>query len=296
MSNLFSLDDFKAKEMLPKRQKDGNKGTFGKVLVIAGSAKMVGCCELAVKGALRCGAGLVTLGFPDCLYIPLTTKLTENTFLPLASKNGVLSVDALPSIYKEIEKSDVVVFGCGIGKSEATREVTRQLILNCTKPLVLDADGLNVIADDLDILKEAKCNILITPHPGEMARLLGRDIDFVEKNREEIVTAVANEFNVNVLLKGHNTLICKNDATIICVNKTGNTGLSKGGSGDLLAGMIGGFAPSLKGNLFKASCLAAFVHGLSAERASEKISEYSTLPSDCLEEIGYVIKQINESE
>ena len=112
------LDYKKAKALLPKRPFDGNKGTFGRVLIIAGSAKMVGCCELAVKGALRCGAGLVTLAFPDCIYIPLATRLTENLFLPLPSENGKLSLECLPLILKEIKKSDVVVFGCGVGKNK----------------------------------------------------------------------------------------------------------------------------------------------------------------------------------
>lgn len=296
MENKFSLDNNKAKELLPVRQKDGNKGTFGRVLIIAGSATMVGCCELAVTGAFRCGAGLVTLAFPDCLYIPLTSRLTENTFMPLPCKNGKLSVECLPQLIKELNKFDVVVFGCGVGKNDDIKEILCEIILNCEKPLILDADALNALAENTDILKYAKNKVLLTPHPGEMARLIRKDIEYIEKNREKVVTDFAKEYNVNVLLKGHNTLICKNDATIICVNKTGNTGLSKGGSGDLLSGMIAGFTPALKGSLYKAACLGAYIHGLSAELASEEISEFSTLPTDCAKKIGKVIKVISESE
>ena len=160
----------------------------------------------------------------------------------------------------------------------------------------MDADGLNAIADNPDILIYSKAEILLTPHPGEMSRLIKRDIDFIVNNKEQVVTAFANRYNVNVLLKGHNTLICKRDASVICVNRTGNTGLSKGGSGDLLSGMIAGFVPSLKGDVFSSACLGAFIHGLTAELVGSKMSEYSTLPSDCADKIGYVIKAITESE
>ena len=296
MKNTFSLDNSKAKELLPVRPVDGNKGTFGRVLIIAGSAKMVGCCDLAVTGAFRCGAGLVTLAFPDCLYIPLTSRLTENTFMPLPCDNGKLSVECIPYLIKALNKFDVVMFGCGLGKGDDIREILTEVILNCEKPLIIDADGLNVLSENTDILRYAKNKVLLTPHPGEMARLIRKDIEFVEKNREKVVTDFSKEYNVNVLLKGHNTIICKNDATIMCVNKTGNTGLSKGGSGDLLSGMIAGLTPALNGNLYQAACLGAYIHGLSAELASEEISEFSTLPTDCTKKIGKVIKIISESE
>ncbi len=292
----FSLDIKTAKELLPQRPVDANKSTFGKVFIISGSAKMVGCCELAVKGALRCGAGLVTLAFPDCIYLPLASRLTENTFLPLPTQKGKISAESLPFILKELKKCDVVVFGCGIGKSEDVKDVLADLILNSTKPLIIDADGLNALATDVSILKEAAAPILITPHPGEMSRLLKKDIDYIEKNREKVITEFSAEYNVNVLLKGHNTLISNSDASLLCINKTGNTGLSKGGSGDLLSGMIGGLAPSLNGNLYQAACLGAFIHGLSAELVSQEISEFSTLPTDCAEKIGCVIKNIIESD
>lgn len=296
MGTRFFLDYSKAKELLPERPFDANKGTFGRVLIIAGSSKMLGCCDLAVNGALRCGAGLVTLAFPDCIYIPLASRLTENLFLPLPSQNGKISVDALPLLLKEIKKSDAVVFGCGVGLNNDIREITADLILNCEKPLIIDADGLNALADDVEILKKAKGKILLTPHPGEMARLIRKDVEFIEKNREKVITTFSKQYNVNVLLKGHNTLICKRDGTLLCENKSGNTGLSKGGSGDLLSGMIAGFTPALNGNLYSAACLGAYLHGLTAELVSSRLSEYSTLPSDCADNIGYIIKAIIESE
>ncbi|MBQ6936865.1 MAG: NAD(P)H-hydrate dehydratase [Clostridia bacterium] len=296
MGTRFILDYSKAKDLLPKRPVDGNKGTFGRVLIIAGSTKMVGCCDLAVRGALRCGAGLVTIAFPDSIYVPLASRLTENTFLPLPSKNGKISIEALPVILNESQKCDAVVFGCGVGLSNDIRTLVSELVLKCKKPLILDADGLNALVENIDILKYAKCDILLTPHPGEMSRLITKDVSFVEKNREKVITVFSKKYNVNVLLKGHNTLICNSDGTLLCENKSGNTGLAKGGSGDLLSGMIVGLTPALGGNLYQAACLGAYIHGLTAELVSSRFTEYSTLPSDCADNIGYIIKAILESE
>lgn len=292
----FVLDYSKAKELLPLRPEEATKRDFGRVLIIAGSATMIGCCDLAVKGALRCGAGLVTLAFPDCIYAPLAARLTENLFLPLPSEKGKLSVDCLPILFKAIKKSDVVVFGCGVGLSDDIKEIVAELVFRCNKPLILDADGINALADNINVLNYAKAKILLTPHIAEMSRLIKKDIAFIEQNKEKVILAVSKKYNVNVLLKGHNTLIARSDAGLLCQNKTGNTGLAKGGSGDLLSGMIAGFTPALNGNLYQAACLGAYIHGLTSELVSNKLSEYSTLPSDCAENIGYIINAIIESE
>lgn len=296
MINKFSLDNKKAKEILPERPENANKGTFGRVLIIAGSKKMIGCCELAVSGAFRCGAGLVTLAFPDCIYDTVTLRLTENTFMPLPSQNGELSKECIPELLSEINNFDCVVFGCGLGRNSDIKEILGELILKSQKPLIIDADGLNALAEGVGVLKNAECDILLTPHPGEMSRLIKNSVDYIEKNREKVVNEFCKEYNVNVLLKGNNTIIFDSSVTSVCINKTGNTGLSKGGSGDLLSGMIAGFTPSLKGDLFKAGCLGAYIHGLTAEAVSEEFTEFSTLPTDCSRTIGKVIKDIIESE
>ncbi len=296
MINKFSLDKKKAKEILPKRPKNANKGTFGRALIIAGSRKMVGCCELAVSGAFRCGVGLVTLAFPDCIYDTVTLRLTENTFMPLPSHNGELSKECITELLNEVNNFDVVVFGCGLGRSSDIKEILGELILKSRKPLIIDADGLNALAEIKEILKKAECDILLTPHPGEMSRLIKKSVDYIEKNREKVVNEFCKEYNVNVLLKGNNTIISDSRATSVCINKTGNTGLSKGGSGDLLSGMIAGFTPSLKGDLFKAASLGAYIHGKTSEMVSEELTEFSALPTDCSRTIGKVIKSIIESE
>ncbi len=290
-----SLDLKSANDMLPKRDVNGNKGTFGKVLLICGSRNMVGCCVLATEGALRSGAGLVTLAFPDVLYNSLTSRLTENLFLPLPSdERGFIDYTAVESVLNAAEKADVVMVGCGLGMGFAPSLITTSLIENCSKPLILDADSINCLSLCPQYLKKAKAPILLTPHPGEMARLTAKSIEEVESNRLEITTDFCKEYNANVLLKGHETIICNSESDTIYINKTGNTGLSKGGAGDLLSGIIAGLTPAFKGDLFKSAVLGAFVHGMSADMLKSEFSEYSMLPTDCAKALSKVYSIIEK--
>lgn len=290
-----SLDLKSVKAMLPLRDINGNKGTFGKALLICGSKNMVGCCYLATQGALRSGAGLVTLAFPDCLYNSLTSRLTENLFLPLPSDTaGNIDCTALELVMEAAEKADAVMLGCGIGTDFASGLITKSLVANCTKPLILDADAINCISGCPQCLEDASAPILLTPHPGEMARLTAKTINEVESDRVEVAKAFCKKYNVNLLLKGHETVICNNDASEIYINKTGNTGLSKGGAGDLLSGIIAGLTPAFNGNLFKSAALGAFVHGLTADVLKGRFSEYSMLPTDCSEALPEVFSMIEK--
>ncbi|MBR4287120.1 MAG: NAD(P)H-hydrate dehydratase [Clostridia bacterium] len=290
-----SLDLNTANAMLPKRDLNGNKGTFGKVLLICGSKNMVGCCALATEGALRCGAGLVTLAFPDVLYNSLTARLTENLFLPLPTDDrGFIDYTALPTVLDAAEKADVVMVGCGIGTGFAPSLITTSLIEHCSKPLILDADALNCLSLCPDYLKKAKAPILLTPHPGEMARLTGKSIEEIEKDRLKTAVDFCKEYKVNLLLKGHETVICSSEADNVYINKTGNTGLSKGGAGDLLSGIISGLTPAFKGDLFKSAVLGAFVHGMTSDVLKETYSEYSLLPTDCAKALPQVFSIIEK--
>ena len=280
----FSLDKKSAAELLPQRSQDSNKGTFGNVMLIAGSYSMVGCCTLLTRGALRSGAGLVTLAFPDCLYTSLTSQLTENIFLPLkTSELGMISDSNIDLLLKCAEKSDVVAFGPGVGVSYSTRKILESLITDSETPLIIDADGLNCLAQDTDLLYDKSCDILITPHPGEMARLNKKSLFAVQSDREKTACEFSEKYNISVLLKGHETVIVNADATEICVNKTGNSGLAKGGSGDLLTGIIAGLSPNMKNDLFSAAALGEYIHGLAADSLRSELSEYSMLPSDICE-------------
>ena len=293
----LSLDIRSAAALLPERDLFSNKGSFGKVLLICGSKKMVGCCYLATLGALRSGAGLVTLAFPDCLYIPLTSRLTENLFLPLKCDNeGYLSDDNINTILDFVKKSDVVMLGCGIGVTDGTKAIVKSIIENSEVPLILDADAINCISDTPEILLEAKCDVLLTPHPGEMSRLCGKTINEIELNREQTAIDFCDKYKVNLLLKGHKTLVCNKECTELYINKTGNKGLSKGGAGDLLSGIISCLFPSMKNDgssLFYSAVLGAFIHGLTADFLKEDLSEYAMLPSDCADALPEVFSFLN---
>lgn len=287
--NKNSLDIKSASKLLPEREPFSNKGSFGRALLICGSKNMVGCCALATEGALRSGAGLVTLSFPDCLYTALTSTLTENLFLPVSTnKDGCISSDSITSLLNACKNSDVIMVGCGLGTSESIKDLVKALVTQNDKPLIMDADALNCLSEFNGILLNKKCEILLTPHPGEMARLCGLSVSDIEANREEIIIDFCKTYKVNVLLKGHETLICNSTADCLYVNKTGNTGLSKGGAGDLLSGIIAGLSPAMKSNLFNSAVLGAFVHGMSADLLKKEMSEYSILPSDCAKALGRV--------
>ncbi len=276
------MDINRAALMLPERDPFSNKGSFGKITLICGSKNMGGCCYLATMGALRSGAGLVTLCFPECLYSSLTSRLTENLFFPLkCDGDGYLTYDNIDRLLEVVNKSDVTVIGCGIGVTEDTKKLVKDLVLKAEKPLIIDADGLNCISDSVEVLLNAKTEILLTPHPGEMSRLIKKSIIDIENDREGTVFDFCAKYKVNLLLKGHETLVCDKDCTNLYINTTGNTGLSKGGAGDLLAGIIAGLYPSMKNIMFSAAVLGAFVHGLSADILKEKFTEFSMLPTDC---------------
>lgn len=287
--NKNSLDINTASKLLPNREPFSHKGSFGRALLVCGSRNMVGCCSLATEGALRSGAGLVTLAFPDCLYTSLTSRLTENLFLPVSTNDdGCISSDSINIILNACKNSDVIMVGCGLGTSESIKELVKALITQNDKTLILDADALNCLSEFNEVLLNKKCEILLTPHPGEMSRLCGLSVSDIEANREEIIIDFCKTYKVNVLLKGHETLICNSTADSLFINKTGNTGLSKGGAGDLLSGIIAGLTPAMNGNVFDSAVLGAFVHGLTADVLKKEMSEYSILPSDCAKYLGKV--------
>ncbi len=292
MEGLFTPDIKYIKGLLPERDENGNKGTFGRALIISGSRNMCGCAVLAATGALRSGAGLVELAFPDVLYTPILSQLKECVFLPLeTARNGTISRREGETVFSKARESDVVLFGCGVGVSDGTTEIARLLLTCQSTPLIIDADGINILSRNPELLKKRTAPVLITPHPGEMARLTGRSVSEIEKNRESVVRAFSGEYGITVLLKGHRTLICENGGRIFC-NTVGNSGLSKGGAGDLLSGIIAGLAASGKNSLFESAVLGAYLHGLTSEILKERLGEYSMLPSDCANALPEAFKAV----
>lgn len=270
------------KRMLPKRKPVSNKGTCGHALCVCGSMRMTGAACLAVGGALRCGAGLVTAAFPQSAYAGIAPKLTEPLLLPLDSNfEGTFSFNALADIFEASKRASAVLLGCGIGFNKDTTRLTLNLIKEIKKPVIIDADGINALSTNIDILREAQAPVILTPHPGEMSRLCGKSIAEIVANPIAAAYEFSREYGVTVVLKGANTIVCGCDPTRIYVNPTGNAGLARGGSGDLLAGMtVSLLAQGMKP--FEAAVCAVYLHGLCADAVAQKTSMRGMLPSDVL--------------
>ena len=278
----FTLDSQDIKKMLPIRKPISNKGTYGHALCVCGSMRMTGAAYLSIGGALRCGAGLVTAAFPQNAYSAIAPKLTEPLLLPLESNfEGTFAFSAKAGILDASERASAVLIGCGIGYNKDTASLVQSLVKETKKPMIIDADGINALSSNIDILKEAQAPIILTPHPGEMSRICKKSIPEIIAN--PIITAYefAKKYGVTVVLKGANTIVCSHDSNEIYVNTTGNQGLARGGSGDLLAGMTVSFlAQGMKP--FDASVCAVYLHGLCADEVAEKTSMRGMLPSDVL--------------
>lgn len=270
------------KNMLPKRKPVSNKGTYGHALCVCGSMRMTGAACLSVGGALRCGAGLVTAAFPQSAYPAIAPKLVEPLLLPLESNfDGTFAIAAIAGILEASERATAVLMGCGLGFNKDTTRLVTTLIKEIKKPMIIDADGINALSTNIDILKEAKAPIIITPHPGEMSRICGKSIAEILENPIAVAYEFAKKHGITVVLKGANTVVCDGKTDKIYINATGNSGLARGGSGDLLAGMAVSFLAQGM-NPFDAAVSSVYLHGLCADAVAEKTSMRGMLPSDVL--------------
>lgn len=275
--SIVNPDEIKA--LLPARPSTAHKGTFGHVLNVAGSMRMQGAAVLAAKGALRSGAGLVTVCVPDKAYIPVASKLTEPLMLPLPSDTeGFFSRSAISSIENALGKASAVLVGCGLGLTNATKEIVYDIIEKAEVPVIIDADGLNAVAENTEILKKAKAPLILTPHPGEMSRLCKKSIEEITGSIDETGAEFAREYGVTLVLKTANTRVFAPGESVY-INSSGNSLLSRGGSGDLLAGMTAGFAAQGL-NARTAAVCAVYLHGLAADRLSDKAGGRFALPGD----------------
>ncbi|MDE5936612.1 MAG: NAD(P)H-hydrate dehydratase, partial [Ruminococcus sp.] len=224
----------------PKRERDAHKGTFGTVLVVAGSSSMRGAAVFAVLGALKSGAGVVRLASVGKCIDSVSVLAPEATFIELESdNNGFMRYGGKTEeiLYDAVKKADSVVIGSGMGVTDDTMEIVRFVVQNAETPVIIDADGINCIARDIEILMDKKSEVIITPHPGEMARLLKCDSGMINDNRIMAAEKYAEQYGITVVLKGAGTIISDRHRT--SANHTGNAGMSKGGSGDILSGIIG---------------------------------------------------------
>ena len=279
----MQLDHEDILEILPDRLPETHKSNYGKILLLCGSLGYTGAAALAAMGALRVGAGLVYLGVPECIYAIEAAKLLEPVILPLPDKDGMLSEEALPIIEKKLSHMDAILIGPGLGVSEATRKIVIWLLRNFAGPIVIDADGINVLAGHIDILRERTYPTVLTPHEGEFCRFTGKECNI----RVTAATEAAKDTSSIIVLKGHNTVITDGDTTYI--NPTGNPGMAVGGSGDVLAGMITGLIGQGISPL-QAAAAGAWIHGAAGDICAEELGMYSMLPSDMLGVISRLLK------
>ncbi len=269
------------------RPYDSNKGDYGKILTLSGSRNMTGCVYFINQAAVEMGAGLVVASFPECIYDTVTQKLNEPIFLPLPQSDGFISSDAKGSLEEQLNTFSVIAAGCGIGVNKNTKKIIKMIIKKSSCPVVLDADGINCIADSKDILKTSQADIVLTPHPGEMARLCEKSIDEIQSDRINIASDFAREYNATLVLKGSNTVIADKDGRIT-VNATGNPGMARGGSGDVLTGIIAGLIPQTA-DVFSASCAGVYIHGATGDYIAKQNCLLACTPTRLTENLHHCL-------
>ncbi len=279
----------------PHRKGGEHKGSFGRVLLIAGSRGMSGAAVLAAQAAARSGAGLVTLGVPAGIHDIVEAKLTEVMTFPLPeTKTGAVDRAALDKITERAANADVIALGPGLGGSGDTKTLVRELLLKIDKPCVLDADGLNAMMGRTELFRLVKPDLVLTPHPGEMARLCGLSTEKVQSSRLETAAKKSAEWHSVVVLKGAGTIVSEPDGAIY-VNNTGNPGMASGGTGDVLTGMIAGLlAQGMPAGV--AAAAAVYLHGRAGDSAARLKGMAGMLATDILEHLPVVIKEMEVSE
>ena len=277
------LDHKAVLSILPDRQILAHKGNFGRILLLCGSRGYTGAAYLAAMGALRTGAGLTYLGVPESIYAIEAVKLNEPIVFPLPDDDGKLAVSAAEEIKGLLPKMDAALIGPGLGQSKGTLAALKVVLRDFQGAVVVDADGINLLAQHKYLLRGRTAPTVLTPHEGEFARIAGG----VATDRQTAAEQLALELGAVVVLKGHGTIIT--DGTVTYRNPTGNPGMAVGGSGDVLAGMV----VSLLGqgvDPVEAAVAAVWLHGAAGDVCAEKLGQYAMLPTDILEELPRLMK------
>ena len=286
------------KETLPQRPLNAHKGSFGKVFVIAGSVNYIGAAYLACMGAARVGAGLVTLATATSLQPILASKLTEITYIPLPeAETGVIGSQAISTLQSEFSNYDVLLLGCGLGQHPETVEFVKSLLtdssqLSAVSCLILDADAVNILAQIPQWWRKLRRDAILTPHPGEMARLLGISTKEVQGGRLSITQRSAKEWKKTVVLKGANTIVATPNGEAK-VNNAANPALASAGTGDVLAGAIAGLAAQGL-SLFHAAACGVYLHSRAGEIVAEELGDAGVIATDLLPVLPKVIKALRE--
>lgn len=277
------------KSLFKVRKKNSNKGSFGHQLNLCGSYLMPGAAVISAKAALKTGVGLLKCAFPKSIYPVMTAHMTQPIFKPLCeNEEKTISIGSINDIFEELKWANSVVLGCGLGNNDDTQVITGQVIKTSSVPVVLDADGINAAAPFIDIIKDKTAPLVITPHPGEMARLINESVDYVQSHRLEIAVAFAKEYDVILVLKGANTIVT--DGENVFINTTGNPGMSMGGTGDMLSGMIGSFIAQGLSPIDSAKA-AVYIHGLCGDITASEISQRGMTVDDMLSLLGALMSE-----
>lgn len=272
--------------VLRKYGKNSHKGTFGTALHICGSYGMCGASVLAAGAAAVSGAGIVKAVVCDKNYSAFTQSVPEAVTVPVATSPDGVPVVSDKLIYSLLPGASSLLIGCGLGRSRYVTDIVRRVLAVADIPVVLDADGINAIVSDIDILSKVEAPVIITPHPGEMARLLNTTAEEVEKNRVKCSKTFACQYNCIVVLKGANTVVAAPNGEVF-FNITGNYGMAKGGSGDVLSGIISALLANGEDPL-EAALRAVWVHGAAGDSAAEKYTRRGMLPGDIINELKYI--------
>jgi len=291
--SLLTMEEVKL--LLPERDPAGHKGTFGHVLVLAGSVGYTGAPALTALGALRVGAGLVTLAVPRSIYSILASRLTEVMIHPLPETGELtLGKNSWEGIKNLMEKVQVIAVGPGLSRHPEIEELMHHLLEETTLPMVIDADAINALTSYPQLLSRSQAPLVITPHPGEMSRLMKKPVEIIQANRLAYARELAQLYQVVVVLKGARTVVADKEGRVR-VNLTGNAGMASAGMGDVLTGAIAGLMAQGK-DAFSAACLGVFIHGLAGDLVAESQGEIGLMAGDVLETLPEALRQMAKED
>ena len=286
---MFTLSAEEIGSMFKKRDPQSHKGTYGTALIIGGSYEMPNAAVMAAQSAVNCGAGLVKLAFPSTAYKAIAPKTAEQVLIPLESnKNGRISSGAVKRLEYELKKCTCVAIGCGMGVDSDTREIVKYVLENAEVPVIVDADGINCLADCIELIDRAKSDVILTPHPKEFSRIAKKSVEEIERDRASSVNEFIREHKAVLVLKGSATLTAEKGSALY-INSTGNAGMARGGSGDVLTGIIAGF--SAQGySAFNSAAAGVNIHGRAGDSVAAEYSELGCTPTLMLKALPKTLK------
>ena len=293
-SNINVIDNKLFADNMPKRKNNSHKGDYGKLLVVAGSKGLSGAAYLCSRSAMLSGCGLVTLAIPECINDVLEAKTTEVMTLPLPDVDGHIAKEAFEVIKPMLNKVDAVLIGPGLGVGDDSVAVVTKLIAESEVPLIIDADAINCLKGKTQLLRNKKCDVILTPHTVEFSRLSGLSADEIEKNRLAVSKDFAMEYGVTVILKGNHTIVTGTDG-MQYINMTGNPALATGGSGDVLAGIVSSYV-ARNIPICTSAAMAVYLHGICGDIASDVYCQESVLAGNVMECIPKAYNQILQVE